>query len=106
MGWGAYGNSMRFLATTLLLGLVIGATLSAYADDVPTPGVTAGQTRATYSATSRLRRRRTESVLTSPRSAVKDTPGTGWLLHSGPPERDPCDSPDATSGLRMMCLGW
>lgn len=97
---------MRFLATTVLLGLMIAAVPPVHADDVPTPGVTAGQTRSTYSTTSRVRRRRTESVLMSPRSAVKDPPGTGWLLHSGPPERDPCDSPDATSGLRMMCLGW
>ncbi len=43
----------------------------------------------------------------NPRSALTGTnQGTDWLLHSGTDHRDACDSPNATSGLRMLCVGW
>lgn len=45
-------------------------------------------------------------ALTSPRSLVTGrNRGTGWLLHYGT-KRDNCARPDATSGLRVMCLDW
>jgi hypothetical protein len=47
-----------------------------------------------------------ESVLTDPRSAVTGQQrGTGWLLHYGT-AHDSCARPDATAGLRVMCVSW
>jgi len=66
-----------------------------------------GETQPVYSALGWLPGRRVESVLTSPRGAVVGTTrGTGWLLHSGTERCDTCERTDATSGLRMMCVGW
>jgi len=47
-----------------------------------------------------------ESVLTDPRGAVTgQKQGTGWLLHYGR-AHDSCARPQATSGLRVMCVSW
>jgi len=98
---------MRFTVIILALNLLIVAAPAIRADDLPAPPGTPGATRPVYTTTGRLKRRHIESVLTDPRSAMTGAKqGTDWLLHSGTQQRDTCDSPDATYGLRMLCVGW
>jgi hypothetical protein len=98
---------MRFKVIILALTLLIVAAPAIRADDLPAPPATPGAARPAYTTTGRLKRRHIESVLTDPRSAMTGAKqGTDWLLHSGREQRDTCDSPDATYGLRMLCVGW
>jgi len=98
---------MGAILTALAIGFLIVSEQPLRAAELPTPDVKPDTTRSTYNATGRLPRRRVESVLMSPRSRVTDSQrGSDWLLHSRTQERDPCDSPDATAGLRLLCLGW
>jgi hypothetical protein len=95
---------MRFaLAAVIALGLLIAAP-QLRADEQPTPRAALGED---YSTAGKVPGTRVESVLTDPKGAVTSTrPGTGWLLHAGPREHDMCEEEDATSGLRLMCIGW
>ncbi|HVO23672.1 MAG TPA: hypothetical protein VMW56_08595 [Candidatus Margulisiibacteriota bacterium] len=94
------------LATSLALGLLIVAARPLRAADPLTPGATPAGKQPVYTTTGRLQERHIESVLMNPRHALSVGGGSGWLLHSGKGQRDACDNPDATSGLRMMCVGW
>ncbi len=97
---------MRVVLTTLALGLLMVARPPIRADDLPAPGhPTAAGKQSVYTTSGRLRQQHSESVLMNPRSAMSSG-GNGWLLHSGKGQRDACDNPDATRGLRMMCIGW
>ena len=98
---------MRVMLTTLALGLLMVARRPIRADELPAPGPTPPGKQPVYTTTGRLNQRHIESVLMNPRSTLSvGGGGSGWLLHSGKGQRDACDNPDATSGLRMMCVGW
>jgi hypothetical protein len=91
------------LAALIALGLLMSAP-RLHADELPTPRAAVG---TDYSTAGKLPGTRVESVLTDPKGAVTSTkPGTGWLLHAGPRVHDMCEEEDATSGLRLMCVGW
>ena len=98
-------NFMRFAVTILAaVGVAVMVAQAGHAQEIRAPMAAVGETEAVFNAVGRLPGRRLESVLTSP---VKSTrPGTGWLLHSGTEQSDPCERTDATSGLRMMCVAW
>jgi hypothetical protein len=77
------------------------------ADDAHAARATLGEAQPVYGVAGRLTGRRVESVLTGRRGPTAAAqPGTGWLLHAGTQQRGTCDRADATSGLRMMCVGW
>lgn len=96
-----------FLAAVVVLSAFILPPQLLRAADQPTPGAGRGAAQSSYTTTGRLPGARVESVLSDPQGAVLTvTPGTGWLLHAGPREKDTCDEIDATPGLRMMCVGW
>jgi len=96
---------MRLLAAVVVLCALVPQPLRA--EEQPTPGAGRGAAQSAYTATGQLSGSRVESVLSDPTGAVTAaTPGTGWLLHAGPREKDTCDEIDATSGLRMMCVAW
>jgi hypothetical protein len=98
---------MRFTVALLALGLLMVSAQPLRSDERAAAPVTPGAPKPVYTTTGRLNRRHIESVLMNPRSAMTGTGrGTDWLLHSGTDRRDTCDSPDATSGLRMLCVGW
>ena len=98
---------MRFAVIPVALSLLVGAPPLVGAAEAPVPAATPGATRPAYTTTGRLNRRHIESVLMRPGSAMSGAErGTDWLLHSGTDRRDTCDNPDATSGLRMLCVGW
>lgn len=100
---------MRFMVTVLAaVGIVMVVANSARADEVNAPANARGKAAVAYGVAAQpLSGARVESVLTeNPHGTVAGTKrGTGWLLHYGT-ERDPCTRPDATSRLRMMCVGW
>jgi len=107
LGRRAYDDGMRFLAAVVGLISLIPPPQPLHAEDQPTPGAVRGAAQSAYTATGQLPGSRVESVLTDVKGAVTTaTPGTGWLLHSGPREKDTCDEIDATPGLRMMCVAW
>jgi hypothetical protein len=108
IGAAAYASLMRTaLAIVIALGWLTLLALPVRADDAPAAHAALGASQPVYGVTAALRGKRVESVLTDPRAAAGAAqPGTGWLLHAGPPQRDACDRLDATHGLRMMCVGW
>jgi len=107
IGRQAYENGMRLFAAVVVLSALISQPQPLRAEDQPTPGAVRGDAQSAYTTTGALPGARVESVLTDPKgAATTTTPGTGWLLHAGPREKDTCDEIDATSGLRMMCVAW
>lgn len=98
---------MRFGVTVLAVaGITAVMVRVARAEDTAAPAATSA-TQQVFGTTGGVSGRRVESVLSNPRAAVTAAkPGTGWLLHSGTPQRDQCDNADATYGLRVMCVGW
>ena len=98
-------NLMRFAVTVLVaVGVAVVVAQTGRAEEMRAPVAAVGETQPVYSAVGRLPGRRLESVLTSPIAGTRR--GTGWLLHSGTEQRDTCERPDATAGLRMMCVAW
>jgi len=95
----------RFAITVVSVCAVVAAARVAGAVEGKALATIAVETEPVYSAVVRPPGRRVESVLTNPRGAVVGKKGTGWLLHSGTPH-DTCERPDASSGLRMVCLAW
>jgi hypothetical protein len=99
---------MRLLVTALAaVGMVMGVVNAAHAEGL-NPRIVAWSKAAPVYAVGELPLPGAsfESVLSDPRGAMAGTKaGTGWLLHYGT-ERDNCARADATSGLRMMCVGW
>ncbi len=86
--------------------MVLVVVAAARAEDLKAPKAAGGKTQRVYAVERTLPGARVESALTSPRSLVIGRKrGTGWLLHYST-KRDNCARPDATSGLRVMCLGW
>jgi len=99
---------IRFVVTVLAaVGIVLVAANTVHAQEVNAPTAARGTAAVAYDVVGQpLLGARVESVLTDPHGAVAGTKrGTGWLLHYGT-ERDTCTRPDATSRLRMMCVGW
>jgi hypothetical protein len=98
---------MRLVAAIIAFSAFSLIAAAANASELPTPPAVHSESQSVYTTTGQLPGTRVESVLTDLRGAVTSAPpGTGWLLHAGPRKRDTCDEVDATSGLRMMCVGW
>lgn len=99
---------MRFGVTVLAaVGIAAVMICVARAEEVTGAPAATSTTQQVFGATGAVSGRRVESVLSNPRAAVTAAkPGTGWLLHSGTPQRDTCDNADATYGLRVLCVGW
>ncbi len=101
-------NRMRFVGRAMaVIAMLILVAMPVRGGEVKTANTAGGKkTSHVYSIEQRRPGPRVESVLTDPHAAVTATKdGTGWLLHRGT-KRDSCARPDATSGLRRMCVGW
>ncbi len=95
------------IAVLAAVATILIAATGAPAKDVKPSKVPRGNTSPVYAVEQPVSGARVESVVTDPRSALKTTTkrGPGWLLHYGT-KRDGCARPDATSVLRVMCVGW
>ncbi len=102
-------QSLNRVAITLMaaVAMILIAATQASAADVKPSKVPRGNTSPVYAVEQPVSAARVESVVTDPRGAVTTTTkrGPGWLLHYGT-KRDGCARPDATSVLRVMCVGW
>ena len=102
-------QSLRRFVVTVPAALAVALVVAngALAEEVNAPKAAQGETASAYGAVEQAPPgARFESVLADLPAAVSGTKrGTGWLLHYGT-ERDNCSRPDATSGSRMMCVGW
>ena len=97
----------QFVFTAMAaIAMVLVVVTAVRAEDLKPAKAAAGKTRRVYAVEQALPGARVDSALTSPRSLMTGkTRGTGWILHYGT-KRDNCARPDATSGLRMVCVGW
>lgn len=99
---------IAFVVVLAVVGIVMVVVGTAYAE-ANTPTAARSKAAVRYGAARQPMpgAPHVESVLTehSREALARTQQGTGWLLHYGP-ERDTCTRPDATSRLRMLCIGW